>query len=299
MNKKNVVFASVVSSGSLLMMSIASCGESEDAVTNSTTGNDSGETIEDSTAMKIPPEVILPIVNTNQWKTFKGYWNLMTKIEAKVDSTDTWDLYHSYNNTLSDEAKSELGSQLDTAQTALSQLFNDGILSESIYKVLKSLTNERYKYLTEGYGYMFMTRMAPPPGAYDRIDLMEDMEARIDTLQDLKEKKMINEEMYNNGLKIIQQDVEKFALTNFEQGYYMFHTGVTTIEEKEDSSIFDKFYIEFQKNHVNRVEQMKKNGSDKKYIQEVEETYLKDMESLKKLESSLPTIKLLIQNLIE
>jgi hypothetical protein len=293
---KSTKHTNLVSFGSLALLALTGCGETKDAVPNIDDASDAEATIA-SQESGLDLKAVEKIVGSDDWKKFKKYWNVLSVIDSKIDSTDTWNLYHCYNNTLSEEKKKELASHLNISQSALTKLYEDSLLTESEYNVFKSVTNERYAYITEGYGNIFMTRMAPPPGAYDRIYLLEDLEARIDTLHILKKKDLIDDSMHVKAMDQIQQDIMKFALTNFENGYYSFYTSIASYKEEAEHSEFDTFLSKFQENHELRIADMKKNNYDEKQVKQAEKKHKEDMVSLKKMKESLPTIKLLISDL--
>ncbi|MBN1619570.1 hypothetical protein JW890_02500 [candidate division WOR-3 bacterium] len=143
------------------------------------------------------------IISSNQWADYKNLW---IELDTLVDYSHPDSGISAGHFTYID--MSELEQKLEKTSLALKELEEHGLLSSFENEMLLKMAESRMKYMS---GWLYFTRMMPPPVDISSDHLIRFIDAKTDSLFRLKREGLISQEEANSAAEFIVLGLEKYA----------------------------------------------------------------------------------------
>lgn len=231
--------------------------------------------------------------NTPEWKNFKAFWKKLDQIKPKEKGPDKMGVYR---NSISQEQFASLEKELQNAISNLKRL-ERGDISQLEIDLIEQICKSRIDCFS--WGLSPLTRMLIPMVETEE-SLLNDLELKIDKLLELKKKRLINKEEFQQALLNIQDDIRAFCTLDTIRQRYPQSLGIFLMTSKYPSGLIDASISEFEKNYAEYLVKKKEGKISKEeesYYKDIDQKYLETKQALEELKTALPGLNELVTDL--
>ncbi|MCP4133805.1 MAG: hypothetical protein GY754_22745 [bacterium] len=160
---------------------------------------------------------IVKLNSFSQWKKFKALWKKLDRVEPTGERRSYWTEYNgALDNKKREAFLKELAGTIKNLKTAKTKT----LISPMEIEFLENVCRKRIEYLSLHVPSHVMIMHYMPTPIVNRVDNnIMDLERRIDTLIDLKKRKVINKRESRKILANIQKDARVVAIEQlFQKG---------------------------------------------------------------------------------
>ncbi len=195
--------------------------------TNNTTNEQTNSQIViNSKTMRKQSDRINKLNKTTEWTDFKTFWQKLDNIkpeilETNIDGKTSKIACYNYGF---DKDRKKYQQLIDDLQIHIQKLSQIKLITENELKALEVICNERIKHLFL-FNSLLISHMIPPQINTNIDNSLEKLELKIDTLIQLKNDKILNEDEYNKSLEKINNEVNNVItistiLSNYQGKIY-------------------------------------------------------------------------------
>jgi hypothetical protein len=149
------------------------------------------------------------------WIRFKAFWRQIGRIDPRKQTAPSLTPEAPYAGAINQARHQELTAELERCS---SELVQSGI-SEEDRQTLVHLLTERLANMLTGPHSMFM-RMVPSANLLRKERSLQQLEARIDVLERLREEERISDPEYKRALDALQEEVLTIDVIRLVEGSY-------------------------------------------------------------------------------
>lgn len=256
---------------------------------------------------------IAKLNNTQEWRNFKAFWRKLDRIvPQKKAEKEKNSFMGEYAGSISAEEANTFRGELKELISELrkfDQERSDESVSVNISptetELLERICTERINYIAFGFGSM-LCRMMPPPSVTQKERTIKDLEQRIDTLIELREKARIDKDEFRQALSNIQQDIRTFSVLDTIGKHYVryyFHDtlrpGRTDAQAEGKVDIVGEHMAQLERHYADyqaRKEQGKIDAADPRY-KDLDIKYKETKRAIEELKKILPSLNELVMDL--
>ncbi|MDD5341799.1 MAG: hypothetical protein PHI73_00460 [Patescibacteria group bacterium] len=244
--------------------------------------------------------------NTSEWKNFKTFWQKLDDIvpKNKTDDTALTTYYGEYADAITQEQAEIFKGELTTLINSLEGMTQEElVLSDTEIDLIEKICQERISYMSTGFSSMIM-RMIPPITLTDKENSIKDLEFKIDTLIELRNKGIVSSDDFTQAQRLIWQDIELFSILDTISSHYTVYYANNYYDNGVNKTSLlrtAQYYINaFEENYQSYLID-KKSGTKNiniYYPEDIESKYKETKEEIEKVKIALPQLNELIQDLV-
>lgn len=235
------------------------------------------------------------IISSSQWADYKNLW---IELDTLVDYSHPDSGISVGHFTYID--MSEFDQKLENVSLSLKELEERGLLSSFESEMLLNMAESRMKYMS---GWLYFTRMIPPPVDISSDNLIRYLDAKTDSLFRLKREGLISPETANSAAEFIVLGLEKYAklqaVHQIQNRWGWDSPMLRIIGENDYLDIIDMDVLEYLQKTYDRMDSFHRDGAvSDSLFDYFTETYEKTKTDLLYLETIMPFMDTLFRDLL-
>lgn len=223
----------------------------------------------------------------SEWQEFKKFW---IKLDAIKPTYSEFDNSYSYKNLNFQIVDEDLKTNFENSlEEHLNILEKKNILQSSEIEILRIICNERINFLFSSNSALLISHIAPPQIEINKINSLNNLEMKIDTLIRLQHYELIDENEFQTAINQINNQIYNLItistiIENTKEKIYSSGNFADTNSVEKNIEYFENYYNKLKENNL--------------FDENAENQYLRTKEKIVEYKTEFENISEILEDLL-